>query len=321
MTTLLIPYGLNADGRIVHVDDVPRGKACGARCASCDSDLVAKKGKERIHHFAHYQANHGCEGWLHKTAKRILAQRIGDAMVKGASIPIGWSCQGEETGIVHEVDLLGKRILNNVSLEQYLPTWNIRPDITLMAGDTPQGLIEVVDTSRPKPPVLASGLPVLEVHVSEGTDLEVLEKGRVPVAVKHNYPCPDPEKCRPQHTRPFFQYPCPNCAVQVVQGENAVYTNQSDNPLRDEAWYCRPCYAKNQSCKECGRTITEARAYTYTALNGWRLYNLMELIYRRDWLCVTCYFDKVVSVVQVEEADGFLEAKELMESRPSYWSI
>lgn len=258
MATLLIPYGL-VDGRIVHIDDVPRGKACGARCASCDSELVAKKGGERIHHFAHYHANgHGCEGWLHKTAKRILYERITRSMRWRSSVPIAWSCQVKESPsdtrptFVHEIDLLGKGILNNARLEQYLPTWNIRPDITLMAGDTPKGLIEVVDTHRPEPPVLASGLPVIEVHVSEGADLEKLAKGRIPLAVVHNYPCPEPKKCRPTRLRPNKPLrnlsrlrPCSECGAVVVQGENAAYRAKwRDNALRDEAWYCRPCYSR-----------------------------------------------------------------------------
>lgn len=253
MTTLKIPYGLDSEGLIVHVDDVPRGIACGARCASCDSKLVAKKGDEVIHHFAHYQANcHGCEGWLHKTAKRILYERITRSIARRSFFPIAWSCRGKEPAVVHEVDLLNKGILNNASLEQYLPTWNIRPDITLKAGTTPKGLIEVVDTHRPEPPVLASGLPVLEVHVSDGSDLEILAKGRVPVAVMHNYPCPDPKKCRPTRLRPNKPLkdltrlrPCSECGAIVVQGVNAAYRAKwRDNALHDERWYCRPCYSQ-----------------------------------------------------------------------------
>ncbi len=252
MTTLHIPYGL-VDDRIVHVDDVPRGKACGARCAACGSDLVARKGEERIHHFAHYQANgHECEGWLHKTAKRILYERVIRSMRWKSGFPIKWSCSDKEPAFVHEVDLLGKGILNNASLERYLPTWNIRPDITLMAGATPKGLIEVVVTNRPKPPVLASGLPVLEVHVSAGADLEVLDKGRIPVAVMHNYPCPDPK--RPTHRRP----PPPRRRVH---------------------------------CTKCGETLRDGRmAYVYWASKGrWHLRHLHDFAFLSDWRCRTCH--------------------------------
>lgn len=272
MTTLLIPYGLDSDDRIVHVDAVPRGKACGARCASCDSELVAKKGDVRIHHFAHQQANgHGCEGWLHSTAKRILSQRIADAMAGGAPVPIKWSCPREELAFVHEVDLLGKGILNSIRVEQYLSIWNIRPDITLMAGDTPKGLIEVVDTHSPEPPVVDAGLPVLEVHVSEPADLKVLVESAIPVAVMHNYPCPDPicdtcnrrkssgclhcEVCRrhvtPQHhycgvcktcaDRKHSHRNCSECGVVVRQGEWIYRATWRGAGWTDEVWYCRPC--------------------------------------------------------------------------------
>ena len=270
MTTLKIPYGLDSEGLIVHVDDVPRGKACGARCASCDSELVAKKGEVRTHYFAHYSGNrHGCEGWLHKTAKRILYERITRSINQRSPIPIKWSCPDEEPQLVHEVDLLGKGILNNARLEQYLPTWNIKPDITLMAEDTPKGLIEVVDTHRPEPPVLASGLPVCEVHVSEGADLEVLAKDIIPVAVMHNYPCPDPvcpicyrrrskgcnyykkrhmptthdycDTCKTWGDRKHFHHNCSKCGVVVRMGGNAVYRAKwRDNAWHDESWVLSP---------------------------------------------------------------------------------
>ena len=112
MTTLHIPYGL-VDDRIVHVDDVPRGKACGARCASCDSDLVARKGEVRIHHFAHHQANgHGVRrlgytrqqsGFSTSVVTRSMRQKssLPHQMVlwrhDGGGVP---TCAG-----VHEVDL------------------------------------------------------------------------------------------------------------------------------------------------------------------------------------------------------------------------
>ena len=310
MTTLKIPYGLDSSGRIVHVDDVPRGKACGARCASCGSELVAKKGDSGkvIHHFAHYQSNgHSCEGWLHSTAKAILAQRITDSMAGKAPFPIKWACPREELKCVHEADLLGKgfignipveqhrsayqmglpglggghevdlekAILNNIRVEKLLSTWNIRPDITLMAGDTPMGLIEVVDTHPPEPPVIDAGLPVLEVHVSEPAHLNVLAESATPVAVMHNYPCPDPicdlcgrrkssgclhcGVCRrhvtPEHhhcgvvckactDRKHYHANCSNCGVIVAQGEYVYTAKWRGTHWEEEVWLCRPCSHK-----------------------------------------------------------------------------
>lgn len=193
MVSLLIPYGLNADGRLTHVRDVPRGKACGLVCPSCNVPLVARKGVVKQHHLAHPPGHPNCEGWLHSTAKLLLYQRITDAIAASAPLPIRWSCKSGK-GHTQTIDLLGKRILNSAGIEQYLPDFKVRPDIVCMAGDAPKVLIEVVDSHAPEPPVIATGLPVLEVHISAAEDLETLAEGPVPVAVMRNYPCAECRK-------------------------------------------------------------------------------------------------------------------------------
>lgn len=40
-------------GRIVHVDDVPNGAACGCVCPNCREPLIARHGTEYEHGFAH----------------------------------------------------------------------------------------------------------------------------------------------------------------------------------------------------------------------------------------------------------------------------
>lgn len=48
-----IPFGLNGNKILVHVDEVEKGKKCNCFCPSCDSPLVAVKGEIRQHHFRH----------------------------------------------------------------------------------------------------------------------------------------------------------------------------------------------------------------------------------------------------------------------------
>ena len=47
-----IIYALK-DGCLVSIEDVESGIACGCKCPACNENLVAKKGKIKIHHFAH----------------------------------------------------------------------------------------------------------------------------------------------------------------------------------------------------------------------------------------------------------------------------
>lgn len=65
------------DGRIVHVDCVENGLACNCVCPSCNARMVARHGKQRIHHFAHYNAKPcetGYQTAVHMRAKEILSE-------------------------------------------------------------------------------------------------------------------------------------------------------------------------------------------------------------------------------------------------------
>ena len=71
---LAIPFGIK-DNQLVDVDSVESGLKCNCTCPVCKSRLVAKKGRYKVHHFAHYN-DPGCKGALetslHLAAKEIL---------------------------------------------------------------------------------------------------------------------------------------------------------------------------------------------------------------------------------------------------------
>ena len=278
MPTLQIPYGVNDAGRLSHVGVVPRGKACGLRCPSCDAPLKANKGSVRQHHLAHLPGNPTCEGWLHSTAKMLIHQRITDAMEAGIPLPIEFRCNSNSTCSwllkrTHELDLLGRRVLDGVRVELRLPYWNIQPDIVCMTGDTPKVLIEIVDTHAPEPPVVAAGLPVLEVHVSKATDLTMLAEGTILVATMHNYPCPDPQcdvcgrwksegcaycdRCG-KHSNPYRHSYCPTCDACTEPEHRHRYCSQCDEVIVEELWEQEGSGCGGWThlhCEGCGRLL------------------------------------------------------------------
>lgn len=79
--SIKIPFARRAsDDRIVSIDDVPRGKDCGCVCPLCSAPLMARKGEERIHHFAHMPGQPSCgegalESSLHQMAKQVVLDR------------------------------------------------------------------------------------------------------------------------------------------------------------------------------------------------------------------------------------------------------
>jgi ribosomal protein L19 len=73
-----LAYGERADGTIAHISEVASGLACGCICPGCKTRLVARKGAEKVHHFAHHgtlPCQHARESALHKLAKEVLDER------------------------------------------------------------------------------------------------------------------------------------------------------------------------------------------------------------------------------------------------------
>jgi hypothetical protein len=74
----------------MHVSEVPRGLACGLRCAECGRSLVARKGLLRVEHLAHYGGG-SCptagETTLHLVAKQIVLEA--DAIMLPAAFALG----------------------------------------------------------------------------------------------------------------------------------------------------------------------------------------------------------------------------------------
>lgn len=65
------------NGDLVSIDDVEAGLKCNCICPHCKTTLVARKGKLRVHHFAHYSTadcEHGAETGLHIMAKNFISQ-------------------------------------------------------------------------------------------------------------------------------------------------------------------------------------------------------------------------------------------------------
>jgi hypothetical protein len=91
--TVMQTFALNNEGRIVHVDEVPRGGDCGCRCPACDGPLIARQGEIRGWHFAHRQdadCETAVETSLHRAAKQLLHDEPG-LMLPGLLVSETWA--------------------------------------------------------------------------------------------------------------------------------------------------------------------------------------------------------------------------------------
>lgn len=62
------------NGQLTHISNVSRGLACGCICVECKGQLIAKKGSEKVHHFAH-EADSNCIGAA-ETALHLLCKEL-----------------------------------------------------------------------------------------------------------------------------------------------------------------------------------------------------------------------------------------------------
>jgi len=81
------------EGELVTIDAVKAGLACNCFCPCCNEQLIAKKGAQKVHHFAHYKSPEcagGIETPLHRICKDIIQQK------KEFTLPPYFSSKGKK---------------------------------------------------------------------------------------------------------------------------------------------------------------------------------------------------------------------------------
>lgn len=134
-------FAMNTSHQITHISEAERGLSCNCSCVVCGERMVAKKGDEREHHFAHESNKTACqvnyETLLHQFAKRVIKEQ------EGLVVPpsIKYRLSGLPTvSPTNPTWLMLERIEEEKRLD------GIRPDLVGYFEDTPV-LIEVAYSS------------------------------------------------------------------------------------------------------------------------------------------------------------------------------
>lgn len=161
MADLVVPFGRNADGRLVLVEEVERGAACACVCPGCNAPLIARKGPLIIEHFAH-QAATACggapESALHLYAKQVIAESRTVWLPEMLAVYRG-----------HRDRLATIRRYQAAAAECEARVGDFRPDVILR---DPNGdlAVEVLVTHRVDEEkiakIRAAGLPTIEIDLS-----------------------------------------------------------------------------------------------------------------------------------------------------------
>lgn len=126
------------NNKFIHISEVVKGKDCECVCVACKEPLIARKGKKRAHHFAHFKdsdCKNAPETALHLLAKEIIAASRLIKIPQDNSIPV----PALNTRIQIEKD---KRIVTNgvVKIDKvFVEREGIRngfiPDIVIQSGN------------------------------------------------------------------------------------------------------------------------------------------------------------------------------------------
>ncbi len=137
------------DGELVHVSQVPRGMACGCTCPKCNGALIARKGLERAHHFAHLTGSiclGAAETILHILGKTILTE-IDCIQLPPYEYRRDIRIGLERARVFHEEIIArgGELVIDRVELEKSLI--GFRPDAILFRNNK-QLLVEIAVTHK-----------------------------------------------------------------------------------------------------------------------------------------------------------------------------
>jgi len=156
----------NAEGKMVHVDDVPRGLNCGCTCPNCHEKLLARHGEVNEHGFAHHSETRGANlkicymVILYKLAEQIILTR------KRIHAPSYY-------GIYKEIDIE----FVDVRIDSQYEREDKQPDVIATTKDGKQYLIEFVFKykAQHKQALDYKNLTCMEIDLSNQS-LESLEK-------------------------------------------------------------------------------------------------------------------------------------------------
>ena len=162
-------YGVR-DGRLLFIADVERGLACGCVCARCGKKLVAKKGKERQPHFAHFEVANcqgAAESVLHLLAKELIAEL--DAIQVPPCKFVGKRKTKAGYLVRHEAPVSegGKVRINNVRIEE--KEGSFVPDIIIEYAPKKSIIVEIAVTHKVERAKLRRirrrNLPAIEIRL------------------------------------------------------------------------------------------------------------------------------------------------------------
>jgi hypothetical protein len=174
---LRVPWAVDDAGKTVKVSAAQSGWQDSLFCPACSWHVIAKKGSERKHHFAH-PAGAPCsqEKLYHRTAQKLLKERLEEAIRTETEFVVRERCL--------ECGHLLSRIYALNSLWRVEEEWSpaegvVRADVALLDGEEAKTVFEINATHATSEEArgwyAANNVTVYELSVLMESDLEDIE--------------------------------------------------------------------------------------------------------------------------------------------------
>lgn len=170
---LKLPFGLNPNGDLVEISEVERGLACECTCPGCGSRLKARKGNEKIHHFAHHddtKCTSGLETVLHLAAKRVIEE---EGKISLPEFGREWS-NGTWEPLVDKRVLIAEKVVLEKKVNQIIPD-------VVVKNNKERVLVEIAVThfadEKKQEKIENLGISAIEVNLSK-----LYKKGEINLA-------------------------------------------------------------------------------------------------------------------------------------------
>lgn len=229
---------INAEGKLVYVDDIPNGAKCNCHCADCGGELIAKNnGKIKHHHFAHANGNDSLK--CSQTALHLLAKEI---IAEEKMVPI----PRNNTITFYKAD--------SVEQEKYME--DIRPDIYATCEDRPF-IVEILVTHETdedkQQKIAAHKVSAVEIDLSEmdfNSKEDVKKAIFNPQNIKILYD--DDERMISERKDTLSKF---GLTIQMQRGGIIPCPYIKNYITRKFCEECTFCYSENKEYIKCGKFI------------------------------------------------------------------
>lgn len=185
-------YAFNSAGELIHISATKKENKEKYTCCNCGNELITKKGKIKIHHFAHkFECNCNYESYLHKISKIKFFNDYNKCIVekqpfyieyrtkktcKTCSEKYNISCSLDDDIRSYDLTQTFDSIFIEKSFNGFIA------DILLKSSKTKEVLfIEFAVTHRCEQKKINNGFRIIEFVLTDDSDLEFIDKRLIPI--------------------------------------------------------------------------------------------------------------------------------------------